>query len=235
MTETEVEGTVWNYDDGTPRHIARVGAPSDSHMLTKPQALELVSNKLRQLSTPDEPFVIVDEHTIEKPFGWVFFYNSKKFLETGESRHRLAGNGPVIVNKLTGTADLFGSSKPPLEIIENYEREWAKQNTLQAAERSLRWKGDYLGMKVIAALPIDDGCKHLILLEPMASGQQTFENLLCVKPDGSLIWKAQLPQIQDAFVSFQSSADGLFANTWGGYRVRLDAMTGMIIDWQFVK
>ncbi len=99
-------------------------------MLTKPEALELVSKKLLQMSTSDDPFVVVDTDTIERPFGWVFFYNSKKFLETGEFTFRLAGNGPVIVDKHGGTVEFFGVSRPPLEIVEEYERKWAQQNKL---------------------------------------------------------------------------------------------------------
>jgi hypothetical protein len=91
-------------------------------MLTKPEALELVSNKLQNMSTSDDPFAIVDAETIEKPFGWVFFYNSQKYLETGEFSYRLAGNGPVIVNKHNGSVEFFGASRPPLEIVEEYER-----------------------------------------------------------------------------------------------------------------
>jgi hypothetical protein len=36
--------------------------------------------------------------------------------------HRLAGNGPIFVNKTTGEVKFYGSM-PPLEvIIENYEK-----------------------------------------------------------------------------------------------------------------
>jgi hypothetical protein len=74
------------------------------------------------MSTPADPFIVVENDTIEKSFGWVFFYNSKKFLETGEFRQRLAGNGPVIVNKHNGSIEFFGTNKPPQEIVEEYEK-----------------------------------------------------------------------------------------------------------------
>ena len=102
-------------------------------MLTRSEASELVSTKLRQMSTPDDPddpFVVVDEDTIEKPFGWVFFYDSKKFLETGVFSYRLAGNGPAIVNKHDGTVEFFGTNKPPLELVDEYERKWAGQHKM---------------------------------------------------------------------------------------------------------
>ncbi len=94
-------------------------------MLTKSEALEIVSKRLQQMSTSADPFVVVEKSTVEKPFGWVFFYNSKKFLETGEYRHRLAGNGPVIVNKHNGSVEFFGASRPPLEIVAEYEQKLA--------------------------------------------------------------------------------------------------------------
>jgi hypothetical protein len=50
----------------------------------------------------------------------VFFYNSKKFLETGESGRRLAGNGPIIVDKEDGSIHPFGTAKRPEEYIKEY-------------------------------------------------------------------------------------------------------------------
>ncbi len=91
-------------------------------MLTKEQALELVSEKLRQMSPKDDLFVVADQRTIAKPYGWVFFYNSKTFLEKGINSYRLAGNGPVIVNKHKGSIEFFGTNKPPEELMKDYER-----------------------------------------------------------------------------------------------------------------
>ena len=91
-------------------------------MLTKTEALELVSEKLRHMGTPDNPLAVVEKSTIERPFGWVFFYNSKKYIETGVFRYRLAGNGPVIVNKSTQVVEFCGSNKPVQELIEDYEK-----------------------------------------------------------------------------------------------------------------
>lgn len=91
-------------------------------MITIDQALQLVSARLQQMGSPSDPFVVIETSTIEKSYGWVFFYNSKKFVESGISRYRLAGNGPVIVNKETGAVEFYGSNKPVEQIIEEYER-----------------------------------------------------------------------------------------------------------------
>jgi hypothetical protein len=99
-------------------------------MLTKEQALELVSEKLRRMSPKDDLFVVADQSTIAKPYGWVFFYNSKTFLEEGVNSYRLAGNGPVIVNKHTRSIEFFGTNKPPEELMRDYERKLTGGNAV---------------------------------------------------------------------------------------------------------
>ncbi len=91
-------------------------------MLTKDEALEIVKSRLDEMSPSDDVYVVVDEGTIEKPYGWVFFYNSKTYLETDDYRYQLAGNGPVIVNKSNGTAEFFGASESPEVLIAEYEK-----------------------------------------------------------------------------------------------------------------
>jgi hypothetical protein len=91
-------------------------------VLTKTEALDIVSKELQKRSSSDDPFVVVEEDTIEMPFGWVFFYNSKAFLDTGVFSYRLAGNGPVILNKHDGTFKVCGTDKSVEELIEDYEK-----------------------------------------------------------------------------------------------------------------
>lgn len=99
-------------------------------MLTKTEALEIVSKKLKEMSPSDDTFVCDDTGTIEKQFGWVFFYNSKTYLETGEIRYALAGNGPVMVNKHDGTIEFYGTAKSIEASIEEYEQKLAARRTL---------------------------------------------------------------------------------------------------------
>jgi hypothetical protein len=94
-------------------------------VLTKREALELVSELLQPMGNARDSFVVVDKHTIEKSFGWVFFYQSKRFVETGEFRYRLAGNGPVIVNREREIVEFFGTDRPPQNVSQEYERKLA--------------------------------------------------------------------------------------------------------------
>jgi len=50
------------------------------------------------------------EHTIEKPYGWVFFYNSKRFLESGDPFESLVGNSPVLVEAADGRMTHLGTA-----------------------------------------------------------------------------------------------------------------------------
>ncbi len=91
-------------------------------MIDKNTAIKLVTDFINsRFSEEDDELVIAHEGTIEKDYGWVFFYNSKKFLETGEFSYALAGNGPIIFDKRDGSIHSFGTYKPPEEFIKEYD------------------------------------------------------------------------------------------------------------------
>jgi hypothetical protein len=105
---------------------------------------------------------------------------------------------------------------------------------LRTEHGGFEWQGTYEGMEVTAVELLEDDTRCLILLDLVATRKSRFENLLCIDASGQVLWKGQLPQGADAFVSIRMS-DGLYANTWSGYRVRLDPATGVILEQQFVK
>lgn len=73
--------------------------------------------------TPDGmTLVIVDEETQEHEFGWVFFYNSKEYIDTGDFIHAIAGNAPVVVLR-DGTIRTTGTARP----LSSYLREIAAE------------------------------------------------------------------------------------------------------------
>ena len=69
-----------------------------------------------------DDLVILDEETIEKDYGWVFFYTSRRYLETGEFRYMLAGNAPIIVEKEDGSLHELGTALPFQEYVREYEQ-----------------------------------------------------------------------------------------------------------------
>lgn len=43
----------------------------------------------------------MEELTITKAYGWIFF-NTRRFVETGDFLYGLGGNGPAVVEQMTG-------------------------------------------------------------------------------------------------------------------------------------
>ena len=56
--------------------------------------------------------IVLDGDPKETEFGWVFFYNSKRYIETGDVNGALAGNGPIVIMKSTGDVLGTGTAKP---------------------------------------------------------------------------------------------------------------------------
>ena len=69
--------------------------------------------------------VLLDDQTIEDDFGWVFFFESKAFLDTGNTSHALAGNAPLLVSRMDGSVHVTGTARPIEFYIENFKRSGA--------------------------------------------------------------------------------------------------------------
>jgi hypothetical protein len=93
-------------------------------MLTKQEAraiaLSQASGAASELPSGDE-IIILDNSTIERQWGWMFFYTSKRWQETKDIRHALAGNAPIIVEKSTGKLHIAGTAHPALYYIQRFE------------------------------------------------------------------------------------------------------------------
>lgn len=77
---------------------------------------------------PDNDSWVIDlQHTIERPFGWVFFYGSQLFEKTGDFKYAVAGNAPFIVNRDTGAIVHTGTALPVEQYINEYEAGLASQ------------------------------------------------------------------------------------------------------------
>jgi hypothetical protein len=70
------------------------------------------------------PLRLLAESTIERGFGWVFFYD----VDPEKSNEALAGNGPLIVDRGTGELHLCGTAYPAESYIEAYERTGSLEN-----------------------------------------------------------------------------------------------------------
>jgi Immunity protein 35 len=64
---------------------------------------------------------LMEAETLERGFGWVFYYNSKAYMLTGDPRHIIAGNAPFIVDKHDGSIHETGTAEPVEYYLERYE------------------------------------------------------------------------------------------------------------------
>ena len=88
------------------------------------EAKALVEKKLERLhQETDQPkCAILNEETIETAFGWVFFYQSTRYIETGHFADQLAGNAPFIVNRFSSAIIETGTANEIEYYIKEYER-----------------------------------------------------------------------------------------------------------------
>ena len=75
------------------------------------QARELAATWVRLVS--EDEAALVDEHTIKKPYGWVFFYQAKEGM--------LGGNAPIVVNRLSYELRVTGTALRTEAYLEEYE------------------------------------------------------------------------------------------------------------------
>jgi hypothetical protein len=65
---------------------------------------------------------IVRESTIAKPYGWIFFYQAKEYLDDGTESARLVGNAPIIVDRNTSELRVTGTGRPLEHYLADYEK-----------------------------------------------------------------------------------------------------------------
>lgn len=64
----------------------------------------------------------IEDQTRELEFGWMFFYTSKRFLQTGDFSDAVAGNAPVIVDHTLGSLHVTGTAYPVAAYIEEFQK-----------------------------------------------------------------------------------------------------------------
>jgi len=76
---------------------------------------------LPDYENPNIELVILEDLTQEHDFGWVFFYNSKKYIESGDFRDALAGNASLIVDRKSGQIHITGTARDIDFYIKNFK------------------------------------------------------------------------------------------------------------------
>lgn len=91
-------------------------------MITQAQARASVLQLINETyAVFDDSLIILDELTQEIDLGWVFFYDSKRYIEADDFDYALAGNGPVVVIQATGEIFRLGSAEELTGALANLE------------------------------------------------------------------------------------------------------------------
>jgi hypothetical protein len=92
-------------------------------MLDKLEAKEKVCEYLLSKYPGAADNWAIHEKTLDQPYGWVFFYDHKRYIQENDRRARLAGNGPILVDRTDGTIRQFGTADPLQFYLNEYERQ----------------------------------------------------------------------------------------------------------------
>ncbi|SFN64379.1 Immunity protein 35 [Chryseobacterium oleae] len=97
-------------------------------MLTEKEILEIANKYVNLIEKESKiEMIIVPYRTLEKPYGFIYSYTSKKLFETKDDRYAIAGNAPFLIEKETGNIIVFGTANVREYYIEEYEAgRWPK-------------------------------------------------------------------------------------------------------------
>jgi hypothetical protein len=112
---------------------------------------------------------IVRESTIAKPYGWIFFYQSKEFLDNGTALARFAGNAPIIVNRNSSEIRVTGTAKPLKHYLEEYEKTLPPVSLQQAPQlprKRIKLRNMFSQvLKLNALCPLADPRDHVVSIK----------------------------------------------------------------------
>jgi hypothetical protein len=92
-------------------------------MITMTEATEAAERYVQDMERAcGMPLKLLKDQTIERSFGWAFFYDPALPPGSGDADAMLAGNAPIIVDKRDGSLHETGTAYPNERYLDNYER-----------------------------------------------------------------------------------------------------------------
>ncbi|QBK03740.1 hypothetical protein DW355_02200 [Hylemonella gracilis] len=124
MKSEEALAETWEEDERARKEHSHQEADAAA-MLSREQADHLVASYLARAEDEMSSFGSALPGNDRKPkhqltvtsvsdydFGWVYRYNTKAFIETGDFSYTLVGNAPLIVDKIDGGLYVTGTARP---------------------------------------------------------------------------------------------------------------------------
>ena len=101
-------------------------------MIDYNESLSIVNLYLKELEGKIElsskrskiELMLIESATMEKTYGWIFFYCARKLIETGDfMEYGLVGNAPILVDKHKHKIIPTGTAHAPEYYAELYEKQ----------------------------------------------------------------------------------------------------------------
>ena len=96
------------------------------------EALSIVQKTIAGGTSGENDIAIDEERSSEYKWGWVFVYDSKKYIETGDPRYALIGNGPILFNRRSGEIRHTGSAHGIAHYVAEYEAELVDEDWISS-------------------------------------------------------------------------------------------------------
>jgi hypothetical protein len=91
-------------------------------LLVQERAMNSFGSALPSYSKKEHDHLVIS-NTEKYDFGWVFYWNTQKYIETGDDRHALGGNAPMIVDRDSGNLHVTGTARRTSAYIDEYRKQ----------------------------------------------------------------------------------------------------------------
>jgi hypothetical protein len=92
-------------------------------VIDKSQAIAIATERVSAMRIGRRrDLALQQDRTMDTSFGWVFFYDSFRYLETGDRRFAAIGNSPLMIDRRDGNVYVAGTARPIDFYIREYER-----------------------------------------------------------------------------------------------------------------
>ena len=98
-------------------------------MLTLADARERALSRIRSQSAnlpAGGEFELLDDDTLERDWGWVFFFARRRRTESGHAGYEPWSEGPLIVNRFDGSVHRTGGEHPGEYYVTRYDTEFCR-------------------------------------------------------------------------------------------------------------
>jgi len=73
-------------------------------MISKSDARTIAETEIASYPQPaNDRLILADRETIERDWGWVFYYTSERWLKYGDLSSAMGGNPPIFIVRQSGT------------------------------------------------------------------------------------------------------------------------------------